>query len=380
MEENKNRASFKSKGANHKNHGNKKNFNKNHKPFRTEVRPGDGFADDDRRTTQMKNEGAEAFERKPGSDRNQDNRRNDNHGNKGGRNQNRGGRGKRPQIHDGFDDIRMNPRYVMVDRDESDYEDDIRTEVSGGGDVSPGVTVGRNAVRELLRSGRAVDKIYVKKGSREGSVVVIVAEAISRGIPIVEVDQNKIDKIACGGNHQGVVAMAAGKEYCSIEDILALAAAKGEKPLIVVSDGIEDPHNLGALIRCAECAGAHGIVIPKRRAVGITPVVAKCSAGAIEHMAVARVTNLATALKDLKDAGVWIFAAEAGGAAYYDTDFDVPAAIVFGSEGDGVSHLVKERADFTVSIPMYGLVNSLNVSTAASVVLCHAARVRHNKV
>jgi len=258
-----------------------------------------------------------------------------------------------------------------------DDDEDMRNAPVDNGFVNPGVTAGRNAVRELLRSGRAIDKIYVKNGSREGSVVVIVAEAISRGIPIVEVDQNKIDRIAGGANHQGVVAMAAGKEYSTVDDILEIAASRGEKPLIVVSDGIEDPHNLGALIRCAECAGAHGIIIPKRRAVGVTPVVAKCSAGAIEHMAVARVTNLATTLKDLKEAGIWIFSAEAGGEAYYDLDFDVPAAIVFGSEGGGVSRLVKERSDFNVSIPMYGLVNSLNVSTAASVILCHAARVRH---
>lgn len=297
-----------------------------------------------------------------------------------GKKKNGGKFNRRPQIHDGFDDIRMNPRYVMVDSDDrDDYEESSDTRNDDGVSLNPGVTVGRNAVRELLRSGRAVDKIYVKNGSREGSVVVIVAEAISRGIPIVEVDQNKLDRISCGGNHQGVVAMAAGKEYSTVDDILAIAAARNEKPLIVVSDGIEDPHNLGALIRCAECAGAHGIIIPKRRAVGVTPVVVKCSAGAIEHMAIARVTNLATTLKELKESGIWIFAAEAGGDAYYDMDFDLPAAIVFGSEGGGVSRLVKERSDFNVSIPMYGLVNSLNVSTAASVILCHAARVRHGK-
>jgi len=287
------------------------------------------------------------------------------------------GKGRRPQIHDGFDDIKMKPQYVMVDGDETDGTNDDA--VGAGNGAAPGVVVGRNAVRELLRSGRPVDKIYVKSGSREGSAVVIVAEAINRGIPIVEADQNKLDRIAGGPNHQGVAAMTAGREYCTVRDILDIAAAKGEKPLIVVSDGIEDPHNLGALIRCAECAGAHGIIIPKRRAVGVTPVVVKSSAGAIEHMAIARVTNLATSLEELKKEGVWVFAAEADGEAYYDSDFTVPAAIVFGSEGDGVSRLVRERSDFIVSIPMYGLVNSLNVSTAASVILCHAARVRHGK-
>lgn len=293
---------------------------------------------------------------------------------KGGANKRRGGNGKRPQIHDGFDDIKMKPRYVTVDDEE--LPEDTSGEV---GNAAPGVVVGRNAVRELLRSGRPVDKIYVKSGSREGSAVVIVAEAISRGIPIVEVDQGKMDRIAGCTNHQGVVAMSAGKDYATVRDILDIAAQRGEKPLIVVADGIEDPHNLGALVRCAECAGAHGIIIPKRRAVGVTPVVVKCSAGAIEHVAVARVTNLATAIEELKREGVWIFAAEAGGEAYYDSDFTVPAAIVFGSEGEGVSRLIRERSDFTVSIPMYGLVNSLNVSTAASVILCHAARVRHGK-
>lgn len=295
----------------------------------------------------------------------------------GGKNGRNGGR---PQIHDGFDDIKMKPQYVVVDNDERDDE----TELSAGGDVGEtadsGVTVGRNAVRELLRSGRPIDKIYVKSGSREGSAVVIVAEAISRKIPIVETDQGKLDRMANGANHQGVIAISAGREYSTVDDILEIAARRGEKPLIAVSDGIEDPHNLGALVRCAECAGVHGIIIPKRRAVGVTSAVAKCSAGAIEHMAVARVANLASTLKELKARGIWVFAAEAGGEAYYETDFDVPAAIVFGSEGSGVSRLVRERSDFTVSIPMYGRVNSLNVSTAAAVILSHAARVRHGKV
>lgn len=365
MDDNKNR-SFSDGGHGGHGHGKKKNFHKK-KKFPNSPRPNFGEDVNQAKDTapDFANENSGAKEVKNDRPKN------------GGRG--KGNKGRRPQIHDGFDDIRMKPRYVVVDNDDVDES----VESAPDGDVrsvNPGVTVGRNAVRELLRSGRAIDKIYVKNGSREGSVVVIVAEAIGRGIPIVEVDQNKLDRIACGGNHQGVVAMAAGKEYSTVEDILEIAAARGEKPLIVVSDGIEDPHNLGALIRCAECAGAHGIIIPKRRAVGVTPVVVKCSAGAIEHMAIARVTNLATTLKDLKDAGIWIFAAEAGGEAYYDVDFDVPAAIVFGSEGNGVSRLVKERSDFNVSIPMYGLVNSLNVSTAASVVLCHAARVRHGKV
>lgn len=246
-------------------------------------------------------------------------------------------------------------------------------------DVAPGTVVGRNAVRELLRSGRCVDKLYVKSGNREGSIVVIVAEAVNRKIPVVEVSQEKLDVLAGSDNHQGVVALAAEKQYTDIDSILAIAKERGEKPLVVIADGIEDPQNLGALIRCAECAGAHGIIIPKRRASGLTPIVTKASAGAIEHMAIAKVSNLADTIEKLKEKGLWIFAAEAGGTSYVDVDFNVPSAIVFGSEGFGVSRLIKDRADYTVSIPMYGHVNSLNVSAAAAVILCHVGRVQRLK-
>ncbi len=245
-----------------------------------------------------------------------------------------------------------------------------------GETVSEGVVVGRNSVRELLKSGRSIDKIFVKSGIREGSLTVIVAEAISMKIPVVEVTQEKLDSLSQGTNHQGVVAMAAEKEYTDVDGILAIAAERGETPLIVIADGIEDPHNMGALIRCAECSGAHGIIIPKRRNVGINATVSKASAGALEHMAIAKVTNISATIDELKKKGLWIFAAEAGGTAYYETDFNTPAAIVFGSEGFGVGKAIKEKSDFIVSIPMYGKVNSLNVSTAASVVLCHAARMQ----
>ena len=237
-----------------------------------------------------------------------------------------------------------------------------------------GLVVGRNAVRELLKSGRTVDKILVQRGEREGSIVVLVAEAIERRIPVVETDKAKLDKISNFAAHQGVIAMAAEKEYCSVEDILAIAEERGEKPFIVIADGITDPHNLGAIIRCAEGVGAHGLIIPKRRAVGLTPVVSKSSCGAIEHLAVAKVTNLGATVDELKKAGVWIFAAEAGGAAYYDTDFKCPCAIIMGSEGEGVSHLLKEKADYITSIPMYGKVNSFNVSTAAAVILAEVSK------
>ncbi len=242
-----------------------------------------------------------------------------------------------------------------------------------------GIVVGRNAVRELLKSDRDIDKIFVQRGEREGSIVVLVAEANAKNIPLVEVDRAKLDSMTGGANHQGIVAMAAQKEYCTVEDILAIAEERGEKPFIVICDGITDPHNLGALIRCAEGAGAHGIIIPKRRAVGVTSAVSKSSAGAIEHMAIAKVSNIAATVEFLKKKGVWVFAAEAGGDAYYDTDFNCAVAIVLGSEGDGVSQIVKEKSDYIVSIPMYGKVNSLNVSTAAAVILCEVARQQKAK-
>ena len=240
--------------------------------------------------------------------------------------------------------------------------------------VHDGLVIGRNAVRELLRSGRAVDKLLVQRGEREGSIVVLVAEAVEMHIPVIEVEKVKLDSMSCGTPHQGVIAMAAEKEYSTVDDILDIARERGEKPLIVISDGICDPYNLGALIRCAEGAGAHGLIIPKRRNAGLTPVVSKASAGAIEHLAVATVSNIAATVEDLKKKGVWVFAAAAGGQMYYDTAFDLPAAIVFGSEGNGVSQLVKKCCDMTVSIPMYGKVNSLNVSTAAAVILYAAAK------
>lgn len=236
-----------------------------------------------------------------------------------------------------------------------------------------GCVVGRNAVRELLKTDRTPDKLFVQKGEREGSITVLIAQARERGIPVVEIERAKLDRMSGGMHHQGVIAMVAEKEYCSVDDILAIAEERGEKPLIVISDGICDPYNLGAVIRCAEGAGAHGLIIPKRRNSGLTPVVSKSSAGAIEHLAIAKVSNIAMTVEQLKKKGIWTFAAEAGGAMYNQTDFDLPCAIVFGSEGEGVSKIVRDTCDFTVSIPMYGKVNSLNVSTAAAVILYAAA-------
>ena len=239
--------------------------------------------------------------------------------------------------------------------------------------VGNGAVIGRNAVRELLRSGRAVDKLLVQSGEREGALIPLVGEAIERGIPVVETERRKLDAIAAGVPHQGIIAMAAEKEYCSVEDILNIAKERGEAPLIVIADGIADPYNLGAVIRCAEGCGAHGLILPKRHAAGLSPVVTKASAGAIEHLAIAKVANIAATVESLKEAGVWIYAAEAGGSDFRETDMTGAVAIVLGSEGAGVSDLVRKRSDFVVSIPMYGRVNSFNVSTAAAVLLCEAA-------
>lgn len=245
------------------------------------------------------------------------------------------------------------------------------------GSYENGAVIGRNAVRELLRSNRDVDKLLVQRGERNGSIVVLVAQAIERKIPVVETDKNKLDAIAGYAPHQGVIAFAAEKEYCSVEDILELAKERNEAPLIVICDGVTDPYNLGAIIRCAECCGAHGLIIPKRRAAGLTPLVTKASAGAVEHLAIAKVSNIASTVEALKEAGVWVYAAEAGGESLYRTDFTGPCAIVMGSEGNGVSQLVTKLCDGTVSIPMYGKVNSFNVSTAAAILLAEVARQHH---
>ena len=243
--------------------------------------------------------------------------------------------------------------------------------------VPENLVAGRNAVKELLATGRDVDKILVAKGDREGSISLLVSQAIERRIPVIEVDRKKLDSLTQGARHQGIVAYAAEHAYATLDDILAYAAQRGEKPLIAVADGVEDPHNLGAMIRSAECAGFHGIVIPKRRAVGLTAVVSKTSAGAMEHLPIARVTNLTTALEELKEKGVWVYGADMTGETYEKVDLKGPAAIVLGSEGFGISRLVREHCDFMISVPMYGQVNSMNVSAAAAVLFCEAARQRH---
>jgi 23S rRNA (guanosine2251-2'-O)-methyltransferase len=237
---------------------------------------------------------------------------------------------------------------------------------------------GRNAVLEALKSGRTIDKLLVQTGEREGSITLIVAKAKEAGVPVVQVAKEKLDSLAAGGAHQGVVAMIAGVDYCTVEDLLAAAEEKGEPPFLVIADGVEDPHNLGAIIRCAEGAGAHGLIISKRHSAPVTPVVVKSSAGAINHLPIAKVVNIAATIDELKKKGVWIYGAEADGASLYDSDLSGAAAFVVGSEGNGISRLVKEKCDFLLSIPMYGNVNSFNVSCATAVVLCRAAQCRHS--
>jgi len=235
---------------------------------------------------------------------------------------------------------------------------------------------GRNAIRELLASGRSVDKVMVARGEREGSIGELIRTAREAGIPVLETERSKLDALTQGAKHQGILAFAAERAYASVSDILAYARSRGETPLIVVLDGVEDPHNLGAILRTADCVGAHGVIIPKRRAVGLTPVVAKCSAGAIEHVLVARVPNLVAALDELKEQGVWVYAADMDGQTYTGVDLTGSAALVLGAEGAGVSRLVREHCDFTVSVPLFGHVDSLNVSNAAAVLLYEAVRQR----
>ncbi len=240
-----------------------------------------------------------------------------------------------------------------------------------------GIIEGRNAVTEALRAGASIDKIYLARGEGGPALGFIASTARARGIVVVEADRRKLDGMSRTHAHQGVIAVAAVREYASVADILAAARAQGEPPLVVVCDELSDPHNLGAVIRTAECAGAHGVIIPKRRSAGLTAVVAKTSAGAVAHLPVARVPNLTALLKDLKDEGLWIFGADAGGnTPLYQADLKGPAALVIGSEGNGISRLVAEQCDVLVSIPMRGKLNSLNASAAAAILLYEAVRQR----
>lgn len=238
--------------------------------------------------------------------------------------------------------------------------------------------IGRNPVLEAIKSGRSIDKLLIKKGKYEGSIVPIVKKAKEAGIIIQEVDRAKLDAIAEGENHQGVIAYVSAHGYVSVDDILKKAEDRGEAPFVIICDKITDPHNLGAIIRTANCVGAHGVIIPKRNSAGINSAAVKTSAGAVEYTGVARVTNIAETIESLKKKGLWIAAADMDGDSMYKTDLKGALGIVVGSEGSGVSRLVKEKCDFIISIPMFGEINSLNASVAAGVVMYEAVRQRNN--
>ena len=236
---------------------------------------------------------------------------------------------------------------------------------------------GRNALTEALKSGRTIDKVFIASGDTDRGLQRLAAQAKEAGAVVVPVDRRKLDAMSVTHSHQGVITLAAAHEYASIDDIFAEAESRGEQPLIVICDELTDPHNLGAILRSAECAGAHGVIIPKRRSVGLTAVVAKASAGAGEYMKVARVTNITAAIEELKKRGVWVFGTAAEGSIpMYQADLKGAAAIVIGNEGDGMSQLVRKSCDVMAHIPMKGRISSLNASAAASILLYEAVRQR----
>lgn len=238
------------------------------------------------------------------------------------------------------------------------------------------VIFGRNSVAEAIKSGRPLDSVMVARGDRSGSIPKIVADAKKAGIVIKEVDPKKLDFVCGHNNHQGIAAFGAVKEYSTVEDIFATAEERNEPPFIIICDEIEDPHNLGAIIRTAEAAGAHGVIIPKRRSASLSFTVAKTSAGAVEFMHVARVTNIPQTIDELKKRGVWVYCADMDGEPFYKSNLKGAIALVIGSEGNGVGRLVKEKCDVTLSMPMKGKINSLNASVAAGILMYEVSRQR----
>ncbi|MBR4910048.1 MAG: 23S rRNA (guanosine(2251)-2'-O)-methyltransferase RlmB [Clostridia bacterium] len=239
------------------------------------------------------------------------------------------------------------------------------------------IICGKNPVLEALRSGREVDRLLIAHGADSGTAREIIAKCSKKGILIKEVSPQKLDYYCGGANHQGVALTFASHEYCSVDDILAAASAKGEDPFIIICDEIEDPHNLGAIIRTAEVCGVHGIIIPKRRSASLNATVSKTSAGALEYMPVARVTNIAAAIDDLKQKNVWVFGADMEGEDYGLTDYRLPCAIVIGNEGRGIGPLVARKCDKIISLPMRGKINSLNASVAAGVLMYKVMECRN---
>lgn len=238
---------------------------------------------------------------------------------------------------------------------------------------------GRNAVLEAFRAGKTIDKVYILDGCQDGPVRAIVREAKKHDTILNFVNKERLDQLSETGKHQGVIAVAAAYHYAQVEDLLERARQKGEPPFLILLDNIEDPHNLGAIIRTANLAGAHGVIIPKRRAAGLTPTVAKASAGAINYTPVAKVTNLSNTIKELKEAGMWFVCADMGGTDMYDLNLTGPIGLVIGNEGDGVSKLVREQCDMIASIPMKGDIDSLNASVATGVLAYEIVRQRLGK-
>lgn len=241
------------------------------------------------------------------------------------------------------------------------------------------IICGRNPVFEALRSGREIDRLLVAHGASGGTVSAIIAKCAERGILIKEVSPQKLDYYCANANHQGVAVMLASQDYCEVSDILDLAEQRGEKPFIIICDELEDPHNLGAVIRTAEAAGVHGIIIPKRRSASLNATVAKAASGALEYMLVSRVTNISNTINELKEKGIWVFGADMDGEDYTGFDYDVPCAIVIGNEGKGIGRLVAKNCDAIVSLPMRGKINSLNASVAAGILMYEVMRKRFNK-
>ena len=248
--------------------------------------------------------------------------------------------------------------------------DDKRTE------AKPDLIIGRNAVSEAVNSGRELDTLLLMRGTQNPALLRLASMAKEKGAVVKEVDSKKLDYMCGGANHQGVAAFVAVHEYSSVDDILAFAEEKGEAPFIVICDEIEDPHNLGAIIRTAECAGVHGIIIPKRRSAALNFTVGKTSAGALEYMRVARVSNLVSTIEDLKQRGVWVYGADMNGESYKKIDFSGATALVIGNEGKGLGKLVREKCDVIVSLPMKGNINSLNASVAAGILMYEAMKDR----
>lgn len=238
------------------------------------------------------------------------------------------------------------------------------------------IVIGRNAVAELIKSGRDIENVMIANGSKDGSINKIIAMCREKGIIIKNVDRKKLDFMCAGANHQGVIATVSAHSYSTVEEILEFAKSKNEDPFIVICDEIEDSHNLGAVIRTAEACGAHGIIIPKRRSCGLNFIVAKASCGALEHMRVARVGNLASTIDMLKGQNIWVYCADMDGQPWCKTDFSGGCALVVGNEGNGVGRLIKEKCDVTVSLPMCGKINSLNASVACGIIMYEITKQR----